>query len=62
MREMPVMTNLDGIQAKLNNYAHIRTKFDELINLINNMNTLTSERLAANDFSALISAVEAAQA
>jgi len=62
IKKMPLMTNLNGIHANLNKYAHIRAKFDDLINLISDMNTLTPKMLAASDFATLISAIDTAQA
>ena len=62
IKDMPLMTNLGGIQSNLNKYARIRASLDDLIALLSDMNTLTPNILAAGDFAALISAVEAAQA
>jgi hypothetical protein len=56
------ITNLDGIIADLKKYKHIRDKFDQLIGLLKDMNTLTPEVHANSGFATLINAVEAAQA
>lgn len=58
MKQVGVMTNMDGINADLNKYARIRSSFDHLANLLSDMNALTPEMHAANGFSTLINAVK----
>ncbi len=60
IKGVKTMTNLISISASLNRYARIRVSFDNLADLLADMNTLTPETHAANGFSALISAVERA--
>ena len=58
IKETRTMTNLAGIYANLDKYGRIRSDFDELTDLLSDMNVLTLELHAANDFSILISKVE----
>lgn len=58
IKNIEVMTNLANINADLDKYACIRTNFDQLIELLSDMNALTPEIHSANDFSILINAVK----
>lgn len=60
IKEIGVMTDLGNITADLNRYARIRRDFDQLVDLLSDMNTLTPELHAAHGFSTLIGAVEQA--
>jgi hypothetical protein len=60
IREIKIWTNLDGIFGDLQKYGQIRDNIDHLTNLLRDMNTLTPEMHASNDFSILVSAVERA--
>jgi len=53
-----VMTNLASVMADLDKYARIRASFDHLTDLLSDMNALTPEMHAADDFSILINAVQ----
>lgn len=58
IKQVDLLTHLDGFTSDLNKYAHIRTSFDHLTNLLGDMNALTPEIHSNNGFSTLISAVE----
>jgi uncharacterized protein (TIGR02646 family) len=58
IRQARTMTNLTGIHADLDKYWQIRNNFDELTDLLSDMNVLTPQLHAANDFSILITKVE----
>jgi formyltetrahydrofolate hydrolase len=58
IKEMKVMTHLDGITADLEKYTQIRNSFDHLTDLLSDMNALSPELHAVHGFSALIRAVE----
>lgn len=57
-KDSRTMTSMTGIYANLDKYGRIRSDFDEVINLLSDMNVLTPELHAANDFSILINKVE----
>jgi internalin A len=56
-----MLTKTDNLLADLNKYRRIRDRFDDMTHLLSDMNTLTSDVLAANGFAALIRAIEAEQ-
>lgn len=58
IKQIGVMTNLAGISADLDKYARIRASFDNISDLLSDMNALTPEIHSKNDFSILINAVE----
>ncbi len=58
IKEIKVMTNLSGITADLDKYANIRASFDNLTDLLSDMNALTPELQEASGFSTLINAIE----
>lgn len=60
IKQVNVMTNLAGITTTLDKYAHIRTSFDHLTDLLSNMNALTPEKHTATGFAILVDAVECA--
>jgi nucleoside phosphorylase len=58
IKEVDTLTNLDAITADLDKYARIRGSFDNLVDLLSDMNTLTPEIHAESDFSVLVDAVK----
>jgi hypothetical protein len=58
IKQIGVMTNLAGISADLDKYARIRASFDNITDLLSDMNALTPEIHSENDFSILVNAVE----
>jgi len=62
VKKVGVMTNLREINATLEKYVHIRAKFDNLTNLLSDMNALTPEIHASGGFSTLISVIKSALA
>ena len=58
IKDTRTMINLAGIYANLDKYGRIRNEFDELTDLLSDMNALTPELHAAYDFSILITKVE----
>ena len=62
IKQVDDLSNLRRITADLDKYARIRARFDDLIDLLSDMNALTPEMHTTHDFDTLISAVEAAQA
>jgi FMN phosphatase YigB (HAD superfamily) len=58
MKQVTTMTNLSGIAADLDRYARIRANFDHIVELLNDMNALTPEAHAGDNFSTLIDAIQ----
>ena len=61
IKQVSDLSNIGRITADLDKYTRIRAKFNDLIALLVDMNTLTPEMHRVNHFSTLINAVETVQ-
>jgi hypothetical protein len=61
IKQVDMMTNMDGIFVNLNKIERIRASFDHLTDLLSDMNALTPEIHKVSGFSKLICAVERIQ-
>ncbi|MDJ0579638.1 toll/interleukin-1 receptor domain-containing protein [Crocosphaera sp.] len=57
-RKLQSMSNTLGIQEELSLYSDIRNKWDQLIDVISNMNNLSLDEHLENDFAQVINAIE----
>ena len=61
IKQIELEADLEGIQADLNKYVHIRASFDHLTDTLSDMNAFTPELHEKDGFSTLISAIERAR-
>ncbi len=60
IKELGPLTHISSVMADLDKYARIRAKFDHLVDLLGDMNTLTPERHARSGYTILVDAVQQA--
>ena len=58
IKNLPEVSNLDGIYEELNNYSRFRDRISGLASTLKDMNTLTSDIHRNSDFSDLYTAIE----
>lgn len=58
IKEVDEIVNLEGITEEINLYAAIRSKFAEITNLLQNMNSLTVKMHREADFGQIIAAIQ----
>ncbi len=58
IKQLDVITNLDGIIATLDRYARIRASIDHLSDFLSDMNALTPDKFTTGDFSLIVNAID----